>query len=147
MKCGADLNTTGGILSPASGLTVQQVVLTLRLEKGLLLVISTRIAPGCATFPGGAGEEEKRHLLDLTVRISKQPLVEPVGLLIMDTGLMVKFVEEKKNASPSLFFFLKNLSRKNAELLLKPWPGAMKSTSQCPEFPPTWQISDLGTPN
>lgn len=103
MKCGADLNTTGGILSPASDLMVQQVVLTLRLEKGLLLVISIRIAPGCATFPRGAGEEEKRHLLDLTVRISKQPLVEPVGLLIMDTGLKVKFVEEK-NASPSLFF-------------------------------------------
>lgn len=106
MKCGADLNTTGGILSPASGLTVQQVVLTLRHEKGLFLVISTRIAPGCATFPGGAGEEEKRHLLDLTVRISKQPLVEPVGLLIMDTGLMVRFVEGKKREP--LFIFLKN---------------------------------------
>lgn len=39
-----------------------------------------------ALFPASDGTE-KRHLLDLTFRISKQPLVDPAGLLIMDSRL------------------------------------------------------------
>lgn len=38
-------------------------------------------------------QEDKHHLLDLTVIISKQPLVEPVGLLIVDAVLETNLVE------------------------------------------------------
>lgn len=37
-----------------------------------------------AVFFRGIGDDDEQNLLDLTFRISKQPLVEPVGLLIMD---------------------------------------------------------------
>lgn len=40
-------------------------------------------------------QTERRHLLDLTLRISKQPLVDPAGLLIMDTRLYNKVQNEK----------------------------------------------------
>lgn len=119
MKHGADLNTTGGILSPASGLTVQQVVLTLRLKKRPLVSHFDSYRTGLRNIP----KRKTCYLLDLTVRISKQPLVEPVGLLIMDTGLMVKFVEEKKNASLSLLFSSK-LKQEKRRTSLKALAGS-----------------------
>ena len=54
----------------------------------------------------GGEWEIKRHLLDLTFRISRQPLVEPAGLLIMDVRLNNKVQEGIQNVLFLFFFFL-----------------------------------------
>ena len=49
--------------------------------------------------------KRKRHLLDLTFRISRQPLVEPAGLLIMDARLNNKVQDGTKKECPLSLLF------------------------------------------
>lgn len=120
MKCGANLNTTGGILSPASGLTAQQVVLTLQLEKGLLLVVSIRIAPGCATFPGRG----KATLTWFDGQNIQTATCWAGGFAHRGYWLEGEVCGGKKNASPSLFFSLKKYKQEKRRTSLKALAGS-----------------------
>lgn len=115
---------------------------------------------------GSASQAAERNSLDLTFRISKQPLVEPAGLLIMDPQVFVKAFESagsvpifwnlgfrpdrigetgEENPPAPLGRVLRGWDAKVPTCLRSDFRSTTATTLSSPRTPPEWKVAVLST--